>query len=235
MQVEGVTHSESHEALYARVYRVLRPRAAMPAFRIEFCGFANANSFIRLEEREITVRITDILEGAPSTVHEALAFILLAKLYRKEIPARYNDRYRRYLNRRDIRRSLDRVRQIRGRKTCAPPQGRHFDLEEIFEELNHRFFHGLMSRPILGWSKRESRTTLGHYDPSHNAIVLSKVMDRPGVSRLVVEYVLYHEMLHLRIPAEHNGTRRRVHTKEFKEAEKQFPDLKKALGLLKKL
>jgi hypothetical protein len=71
MQVEGVTHSESHEALYARVYRVLRPRAAMPAFRIEFCGFANANSFIQLEEREITVRITDILEGAPPTDSQA--------------------------------------------------------------------------------------------------------------------------------------------------------------------
>jgi hypothetical protein len=207
----------------------------MPAFRIEFCGFANANSFIRLEEQAITVRITDILEGAPPAVHEALAFILLAKLYRKEIPARYNDRYRRYLNRRDIRRSLDRVRQIRGRKTCAPPQGRYFDLEEIFEELNHRFFHGLMSRPLLGWSKRESRTTLGHYDQSHNAIVLSRIMDRQDVPRLVVEYVLYHEMLHLRIPADHSGTRRRVHTKEFKEAEKGFPDLKKALELLKKL
>jgi predicted metal-dependent hydrolase len=117
----------------------------------------------------------------------------------------------------------------------APPQGKHFDLETMFEELNHRFFHGLMARPVLGWSKRESRTTLGHYDPSHNTIVLSKIMDRPNVPRLVVEYVLYHEMLHLRYPAEHNGTRRRVHTKEFKEAEKQFPELSQAKELLNKL
>jgi hypothetical protein len=42
-------------------------------------------------------------------------------------------------------------------------------------------------------------------------------------------------MLHLRHPAEHNGSRRCVHTKAFKEAEKQFDNLKEAKALLKKL
>ena len=226
---------ETHEQMYARVYRELRPRAAMPAFQVEFCRFANANSIITMEGRKILVRISDILEGAPGSVREALAFILIAKLFRKPVPARYNDRYRRYLNRGHVRRSLHLLRQIRGRKSLAPPQGECFDLEAIFERLNRRFFHGLMARPALGWSKRESRTTLGHYDPSHNAIVLSKIMDRPGVPELAVEYVLYHEMLHLRYPAEHTGTRRRVHTKEFKRAEREFPEFKKAQELLKKL
>ena len=73
---------------------------------------------------------------------------------------------------------------------------------------------------------------LGHYDPSHNAIVLSRVLDRPGTPRLAVEYVLFHEMLHLRYPAEHTGARRRVHTREFKEAEKQFERLAEAKRLL---
>ena len=41
---------------------------------------------------------------------------------------------------------------------------------------------------------------LGHYDPSHNAIVISRILDAAAVPRLVVEYVMFHEMLHLRIP-----------------------------------
>jgi hypothetical protein len=226
---------ESNEEMYARVYRELRPRARMPHFTIEFRKFANANSFIRMEGGRISVKICDILEGAPAPVREALAFILLAKLFRKPIPAKYNDRYRRYLNRRDVRRNLHLIRQIRGRKVFDPPKGRFYDLETMFEELNLRFFHGLMARPELGWTRRPSRTTLGHYDPSHNAIVLSRIMDRKDVPRLVVEYVLYHEMLHLRHPAEHNGTKRRVHTKAFREAEKNFPDFEKAKDLLSEL
>jgi predicted metal-dependent hydrolase len=82
---------------------------------------------------------------------------------------------------------------------------------------------------------RPSKTTLGHYDPGHHAIVLSNILDRPEVAKLVVEYVMFHEMLHLRYPVEHRGARRCVHTPEFKEAEKQFPGLTEARELLKKL
>ncbi len=207
----------------------------MPGFQIEFRRFANANSFISLEDKQISVRISDALEGAPASVIEALGFILLGKLYRKPIPRKHHDRYRRYLNRKDTRRHLDLIRQQRGHKVLNPPQGERYDLDEIFEELNRRFFHGLMARPEMGWSKRGSRTTLGHYDPSHNVIVISKYLDREQVPKLVVDYVVCHEMLHLRFPTEHTGTRRRIHTKEFKKAEKEFPQLTEALELLKKL
>jgi hypothetical protein len=124
---------------------------------------------------------------------------------------------------------------MRGRKHVEPPQGRHFDLVEIFEELNLRYFFGLMARPSLGWSKQASRTMLGHYDPPHNAIVISRILDRPGTPRLALEYVMYHEMLHLRHPAEHQGARRCVHTRAFKDAEKRFERLKEAKALLRKL
>jgi hypothetical protein len=92
-----------------------------------------------------------------------------------------------------------------------------------------------MSQPALGWSQRVSRATLGHYDPPHNTIVISKLLDRPTVPKLAVEYVLFHEMLHVRYPVEHNGSRRSVHTVEFKDAEKQFERFAEAKALLKKL
>jgi predicted metal-dependent hydrolase len=127
------------------------------------------------------------------------------------------------------------VRQIRGRKFISGPQGEHHDLEEIFERLNARYFDGLLGRPQLGWSRQRSRGMLGHFDPSHNAIIISRIFDRPQVPALALEYVMFHEMLHLRYPVEHTGTRRRVHTREFKEAEKKFAGLKEAKDLLKRL
>ncbi len=91
-----------------------------------------------------------------------------------------------------------------------------------------------MGPPLLGWSRRPSRTTLGHYDSSHNAIILSRFLDSPEVPLLVVEYIMFHEMLHLRHPMVHTGSRR-IHTSEFQEAEKAFPDLKEAKRQLKVL
>lgn len=221
--------------IYARVFRAMRPRTPLPLIRVEFRRYANANAQIRWDDGTLLVRLADTLQSAPTDVVEALAEILLSKLFRRPVPASSNDRYRRYLNRRDIRRGLDLVRQLRGRKRLEHPQGRQFDLEQMFEDLNFRYFFGLMARPRVGWSPNASHTLLGHYDSSHNAIVLSRILDRSDTPRLAVEYVLFHEMLHLRYPAEHNGARRCVHTKAFKEAEQQFECLREAKALLKKL
>ena len=226
---------ETPEQIYARVFRQIKPRTPIPELRVEFCQFANADSFIRLENGRLHVRISDLLASAPAAVTEALAFILISKLYRKPVPRMHAHRYRVYLNRSDMRRQAEVVRQIRGRKFISGPRGQHRNLEEIFESLNHRFFDGLMGRPQLGWSRQGSRRLLGHFDPSHNAIIISRVFDSPRTPVLALEYVMFHEMLHLRYPVDHRGLRRRVHTREFREAEKKFPQLKEAQELLKKL
>jgi hypothetical protein len=226
---------ETPEEIYARVFRELKPRTPVPELRVEFCRFANADSFIRLEDGRLRVRISDLLAAAPAPVMEALAYILLGKLYRKPVARLYSHRYRLYLNRRDMRRQAHLIRQIRGRKFVSGPKGAVHELEEIFESLNRQYFDGLLGRPLLGWSRGISRSMLGHFDPSHNAIIISRIFDQPGRPSLGVEYVMFHEMLHLRYPVDHNGARRRVHTREFREAEKKFPRLKEAKEILKRL
>jgi hypothetical protein len=235
VQVETALLFETPTAICERVFRALKPRTKPPAIEVEFCPFANPDSYARLEGGRLRLRISDLLESAPAPVMEALAYILLCKLYRRAVPRAYSHRYRLYLNRRDVRRSVHLVRQARGRKPAGDSRGRVYDLTKIFEELNLRFFHGLMARPALAWSAKPARTTLGHYDQSHNAIVLNRVLDSPGVPRLVVEYVMYHEMLHLRHPVEHKGARRQVHTRELKQAEREFPALTEAKLAIKRL
>ncbi len=224
---------ETPEEMLARVFRELKPRTPIPIVRVKFCKFANANSSVRWDESGLEFRITDVLEGAPAAILESLGHLLISKLLRRPAAREHAERYRRYLNRKEMRRSLQLVKQTRGRKFVSGPRGDCFDLQEIFEDLNRAHFHGLMAQPLLGWSRRPSRVMLGHYDPSHNAIILSRLLDRASVPTLAVEYVMFHEMLHLRFPVEHRGVRRCVHTPEFKEAEKQFPRLKEAKQLLK--
>ena len=226
---------ESPEEIFRRVHREIRPRTAVPAIEVGYKQFANADSHVRLDGGTITVRITDLLMGAPAPVVEALAHILLGKLYRKPAIRQYEHRYRLYLNRKDMRRRIDLTRRTRGRKVHLGSQGSVHNLEEIFEALNGKYFGGMMARPGLGWSHVRSRTRLGHFDPSHNMIMISRIFDDPRVPPLALDYVMFHEMLHLHYPVDHSGARRCVHTPEFKAHEKQFPQFKEARALLKKL
>lgn len=235
MQVETALFFETVEQIYQRVFRTLRPRTAVPAITVRFRKYANANSRIRLSGcGELEIDISDLLKDAPAPVQEALASILLAKLYRKAIDPGVLARYRRYLNRADVRRALRTAKQERGRKTIRHPEGAAYDAVQIFESLNLKYFHGLMARPEIGWSIRPSRTTLGHYDPSHHVIVLSSVLDSIEAPRIAVEFVMFHEMLHLHFPTEHRGARRCVHTPEFKQAERAFDGYEEAKRQLKK-
>jgi hypothetical protein len=226
---------ESLLDIFQETYRDLRPRAAMPELAVEFRPFANINNTIRLREGRLLVRLSDLLEGAPEVVLQAIAHILLAKMYRKPIEREHAARYRRYVSSHAITQKAHLVRQMRGRKRIESAQGRVYDLETIFDALNTQFFHGLLARPQMTWSREHARNHLGHYDPAHNAIVVSRVFDHPRVPHYAVEYIVYHEMLHLKHPVRLRGSRRCVHSAEFQAEEKLFPDLDSAKMFLKRL
>jgi predicted metal-dependent hydrolase len=221
--------------VFEEEYRVLRPRAPMPPFEIRYYRFTSLNTTIRLREGRIKVHLSDLLEGAPDAVIRAIAHILLAKLYRKQIEPAHADRYRRFAASDAVLRHTERIRQTRGRKRVSTPRGQHYDLEEVFEALNRRFFHGLLGRPVLTWSEHSARRTLGHYDAAHNTIMVSKVFDRRNTPRYAIEYLMYHEMLHLKHPVKVRGGRRCVHSREFQQDEKLFPELEQAKQYLKTL
>ena len=207
----------------------------MPPFHIRFRRFTSLNTTIRLREGQIHASLSDLLEGAPEAVLHAIAHILIAKLYRKPIDPTHNLRYKRFSTSAAVMRQTEQIRGSRGAKRYFGPQGRYYNLEEVFDTLNAQFFHGLLGRPQLTWSESHAKRSLGHYDPAHNTIVVSRVFDRPSSPRYAIEYLLYHEMLHLKHPVRMNGTRRCVHSAAFKADEKQFPQLKEALAFLKRL
>jgi len=207
--------------IFHEAYRELRPRAPIPEFGIEFFKFSNINNTIRLREGRILVRISDLLEGAPQPVLRAIAHILLAKLYRKQIAAGQAACYRKHIASRNIAAKSHLVRQMRGRKRISSALGHHF--------------YGLLGRPQMTWSAIASRTNLGHFDPAHNTIVVSRIFDGAQVPRYAVEYLVYHEMLHLKYPVKLRGSRRCVHSTAFQAEEKQFQHFEEAKKFLARL
>jgi predicted metal-dependent hydrolase len=200
---------------------------------VRFYPFVSINNTIRLRQGEIYIRLSDLLEGAPDGVLHSILHILIAKLYRKAVDRAHNARYRRYIASHEVAAKARLLRQARGRKLIDSARGRYYHLEEVFDDLNRRFFYGLMGRPQLTWSRNHARSSLGHYDPAHNAIVISRVFDQPGVPRYAVEYILFHEMLHLKHPVKQRGKRRCVHSREFLAEERSFPELESARRFLR--
>jgi predicted metal-dependent hydrolase len=221
--------------IFQETYRDLRPASSIPELKVEFFAFANVNNTIRLRNGKLLVRLSDLLEGAPDTVLRAIAHILLAKMYRQPIDRGQAARYRKYVASHEIVRKIHLVRQMRGRKRLRSARGRFYDLDAIFEELNTRFFHGLLARPRMSWSQTKTRRILGHFDPAHNTIIISRLFDHPAVPAFVLEYIVYHEMLHLKHPVRLRGSRRCVHSAEFHAEEKLFPHMAEANAFLRRL
>jgi hypothetical protein len=221
--------------IFQESYREIRPEASLPTLKIEFFAFANVNNTIRLRDGALLVRLSDLLEGSPEAVLRAIAHILLAKMYRKPIDRAHAARYREYVGSHEIVQNARLVRRMRGSKRLRSPQGFFYDLDAVFEDLNTRFFHGLLARPRMSWSLTRARRILAHYDPAHNAIIVSRAFDHFSVPRCAVEYIVYHEMLHLKHPVKMRGSRRCVHSAEFRAEEKLFPKLAEANAFLKRL
>jgi hypothetical protein len=213
---------------FGRVFRRLGISTRAPSFNVEYRPFAGLRSTIHLRDNHADVRISDVLEGAPPLVLEALAEILIAQVFRRRPSREARECYLAYVFRPATRRRIEDSRRRRGSKRLLPARGRCYDLGEIFRRLNRKFFRGELPQPRLGWSPKRSRSVLGHYDSAHGVIIISSLLDSISVPRYLVEYLVFHEMLHVRYPVERRGHRRVLHSREFRQAEKEFPHYERA-------
>jgi hypothetical protein len=209
--------------LFSEAFRQLDRNRAAPEIEVRFYPYAGISHKIRLRAGRVYVRISDIFKSAPTEVHRALAFILVARLLRKRTPEIHERVYRAYAYSPQILRALDLTRRQRGRKIVSSARGRVYDLDKMFQRLNRRHFDESLEKPVLTWSQRRTRRILGHHDAAHDTIVISKTLDAADVPEWLVEYVLYHEMLHIKHPARLIKGRRYYHTNAFRAEEQRFP------------
>ena len=219
-------------ALFQRMFTRLGCDGRPPRFRVEFYPYSSLVLTIRRREETVCVRFSDLLRRAPLAVLESAAALLLSRVYRRKAPAELTTSYLEYARSDRTRTRINRMRHRRVRSGAAGPRGRHFDLEKLFDELNAKYFGGQLTRPHVGWSTRSWHRQFGCYDPGPGHILLNRRMDRPGVPQYVVEYVLYHEMLHVKHPTRRSGCSLVSHSPEFRAEEKLFPEFHRARKIL---
>lgn len=221
--------------LFTDAFRRLAGSRPVPEIEVRFYPYAGLHHTIRVRSGRVYVRLSDICRDAPQGVLRAIAFMLVAKLLSKRVPEVHERVYRDYACSPQVLRASDIARRRRGRKIISSARGRVYDLEKLFDRLNRLYFNGELEKPTLTWSQRRTRRILGHHDSVHDTIVISKTLDGRDVPEWFVEYILYHEMLHIKHPARIIDGRRYYHTNSFRADERRFPRYEEAQDWLERI
>jgi hypothetical protein len=113
--------------------------------------------------------------------------------------------------------------------------GQHFDLEIIFDKVNRTYFEGRMAKPNLIWNKTLTHRKFGHYQAAKDTVMISISLDQASVPDYVVEFVMYHELLHKQLGTTTSKGRQYAHTRAFREAEARFRKHRQAEAVLNRL
>jgi hypothetical protein len=209
-------------AFYDEAFRYYDPKRAVPPLHISFYPYIGINHTIRVRNGEVYVRIGEICREMPLPCHRGLAYVLVGKLLRKRIPAGAREVYSAFSKSDELRERAAEQKRARGRKVVTSSKGSVYDLDEIFDSVNRKYFADSIPRPALTWSALKTYRILGHHDATHDHVAISKSLDSRDVPRYIVEYVLFHEMLHIAHPTKHVNGRRYNHTPAFRQDERKF-------------
>ncbi len=199
-----------------------------PSLEVTLFHSAAAYRF-RRQQGAVSATLSEGFAGAPLPVLRALVYIFLGK----KTSARLG-RVRAWIESLAYR-NTQQTLQAAAHVSEKDGRGAVYDLSVLFERVNARYFGGALPRPRLAWGGRLTRRKFGHYEPAADTIMLSPTLDAAGVPQFVVEFVLYHEMLHKSLGVTVRNGRRYAHTPKFRRREREFERYEEAQAVLRSL
>jgi hypothetical protein len=215
-----------------RLHRQLVGRPPLRTPRVAFYPYAQGRSTVREREGRLEFRLNEGLRGAEELVLEGILGLLTCRV-RGVDEGRVDPAAARAYRTHSVQRPAGKVG--RGRKHIDPV-GTHRSLLASYLRVSLDMDLVLPEVPKLSWSKEVARHRFGHWDPDHQAVVISQILDDPKVPEFVLDYVVYHELLHILHPVKMgSGSKRIVHSAAFKRDERKFPDWQEAEKWISKL
>ncbi|MDB5358152.1 MAG: SprT-like family [Phycisphaerales bacterium] len=114
-------------------------------------------------------------------------------------------------------------------------RGAAHDLSASFDRVNAAYFGGKMARPRLTWNRTFTGRKFGHYDWILDTVMVSRTLDSADVPAFVVDFLVFHELLHKFHGLHWVNGRGYAHTTEFQQSELKFTRFHEAEAILQKL
>lgn len=202
---------------------------------LSFSPCAELKHTWRADGQRLEVKVSDYLLRAPDDVMESLAWYIVCRAAGKKCPRGKAHPYLRYVRSRRLWTENKEKYLARAKALVLDPLGEHRDLSEVFDYVNSFYFSGALRRPTLAWTSESPAKRLGFYFEALGLLAANKVLDSPRVPRYVLEFVVYHELLHHANAMDGRPVRRVHHTKEFREQERLFRTYDEAEVWLRRL
>jgi hypothetical protein len=204
------------------VFRRVGKQVSAGSVSAEYHPYSELKHTWKRRQGTVSFRISDYMDSSPEDVTEALAWYLLCRACGKTCPDGMAERYLIHARSREMWQPKKQVYLSRARNLSFRPVGTARDLGSVFDYVNSGYFEGTIRRPDMAWARESPSVRLGFYFEPLDILAVNRVMDSEKVPRFVLEFVVYHELLHGVLGTGGTPTRRLSHTKEFREMEKRF-------------
>ena len=187
----------------------------------EFCKFTKIKYVRYVTGNRHVFKISDYLVKAPDDVLEAYVETMITNIFRKNkyYPSKVMD----WLLSDEFLISCRPIRLQRSKNISGNTVGKARDLGESLDRLMDM---GLVKESDLDgayytWTSRPNYRKVGECDILFRTVTISCALDSEKVPEKVLDYVVYHETVHLR-----RGYRpgEAAHGRKFKELENLYPD-----------
>ena len=174
-------------------------------FSINYSGkFNDYNANVKRRGRNVEFNLSSKWKKINDDVKTGLIQSLLNKIFRTKITTQNMELYEIFLKK----------IHIAVPKTKVDPV-----LLESFNRVNEQYFNGLIENPNLIWG-RDSIRKLGSYEYGADTITISSIFKNAEIE--LVDFIMYHEMLHKKHKFHTKNGRSYHHTTEFNNQERLF-------------
>jgi hypothetical protein len=175
--------------------------------------------------------VSDYLMDAPMEVMKGLADVIFSRITRKtkrEYPKEMLD----WITSDDFVQKKQKVYIARARNIKRKAQGEHVNLNDSYKRLVKMGLVNEDKDVRFVWTKEPTARRIGYCSVLMKVVTISSIFDSPSIPSFVLDYVMYHELIHMSKGFDPFGQR---HDTDFHALERLYPQRDDAEEYLKTL
>jgi len=216
-----------------RLFEIISPIASGRGMDLSSASFFGPKEFQATWKRSgdsVEIKISDYLIDAPDEVLADFSGTIVQTI--AGVRPVYGRTYLDWVCSDEFINSKRKIYLGRSRNLTGSPKGNERDLLESLDRLldSELLDPSAIDNSFISWTRKSNIRKMGFCSPMMRVVGISSIMDDVSVPESVLDYVVYHEALHL---AQGYRPGKRAHNQTFKEEERKYPGREKADDYLK--